>query len=113
MSFKTEKHLLDDGKDKDVTPNLSKSLSNDDIKSKYDEDELYDKNDIANSSKSTHSEEDIDFSEAFMNLDLDDLDKFDASLSTCLGDLFPVANKIDAPAIYNKHKVLSSLLTLK
>jgi hypothetical protein len=39
-----------------------------------------------------------------MNLDLDDLDKFGASLSTCLGDLFPVASKIDAPAIYIKDK---------
>jgi hypothetical protein len=31
MSFITEKYLLDDGKDKEGMPNLSKSLSNDDI----------------------------------------------------------------------------------
>jgi hypothetical protein len=104
MSTSTEHDLLDVGKDKEGTPDLSKSVSNDDIESEYDEDELYDENDIATSSKSTPSEEDIAFSEAFMNLDLDDLDKFDASMSTSLGELFPVASKMDAPAIYIKDK---------
>jgi hypothetical protein len=32
-----------------------------------------------------------------MNIVLDDLDKFDASMSTCLGDLFPVASESEAP----------------
>jgi hypothetical protein len=93
MSFSTEKDLMDDGKDKEVTPNLSKTLSNDDIESEYEEDELYDENDITFSPKITHFEEDIAFNKAFMNIDLDDLDKFEASLSSCLGDLFHVARK--------------------
>jgi hypothetical protein len=77
---------LGDGQDKEGTPDLSKSLSNDDIEYEYDEDKLYyNENDIATSSKSTPSEEYIAFTETFMNLDLDDLDQFDASLSTCLG----------------------------
>jgi hypothetical protein len=79
-------------------------LSNADIESEYEEDELYDEDDIAISSKSTHSEEDIAFTKAFMNLDLDALDKVDACLSTCIRDLFHVASKIDAPATYIKDK---------
>jgi hypothetical protein len=39
-----------------------------------------------------------------MNIDLDDLDKFEASLSSCLGDLFPVARKSEASTIYIKDK---------
>lgn len=104
MSISTENVLLDDGKDKEGTPDLSKSFSNDDIESEYAEDELYNDNDIATSSKSTPSEEDISFTKAFMNLDFDDLDKFDASLSTCLGELIPVSSKTDAPAIYIEDK---------
>jgi hypothetical protein len=45
---------------------------------------------------------DIVFIEAFMQLNFDDLDKYDASPSTCLSELFHVASKIDAPAIYIK-----------
>ena len=37
-------------------------------------------------------------------MDLDDLDKFEASLSSCLGDLFPVARESEAPVIYIKDK---------
>jgi hypothetical protein len=40
----------------------------------YEEGKLYNENDIALSPKLTHSEEDIVFTEAFMNIDLDDLD---------------------------------------
>jgi hypothetical protein len=85
MYTNIEDELLDDGTDKEVMPNLSKSLSSDDIESEYDEDELYDKNDIATSSKSTPSEEDIAFTKAFMNIDLYDLDNFDDCMSTSLG----------------------------
>jgi hypothetical protein len=102
MTTSTEKKLLDDVKDKEGMTDLSKSLSNDDIESKYYEDEFYNENDITTSPKSTPSEKDIAFTEAFMNLDLYDLDKFDGSLSTCLGELFHVASKTYGPAIYIK-----------
>jgi hypothetical protein len=41
--------------------------------------------------------EDIAFTEAFMKIDLYDFDKFDASMSSCLEDLFPLASKTEAP----------------
>ena len=105
MSTSTEKDLLDDGQDKEGTPDLSKSLSNNDIEFEHDKNELVKENDIDASSKETPSEEDIAFTKAFMSLDLDDLDKFEASLSTfALGELFPVASKCNEPAIFIKDK---------
>jgi hypothetical protein len=40
MSISTEKDLLDDGKNKEGTPYLSKSLSKEDIESEYDEEKF-------------------------------------------------------------------------
>jgi hypothetical protein len=37
-----------------------------------------------------------------MDLDLDDLDNFDAIMHTSLGDLFPTASKTDEPIVYIK-----------
>ena len=104
MSTTIEKDMLDVDKDKEGTPNLSKYLSDEYMESEYEEDEFYDENDIALSPKITHSEEDIAFTESFMNIDLDDLDKLEASLSSCLGDLFHVARESEAPVIYIKDK---------
>jgi hypothetical protein len=104
MSTSTEKDLLDDGKDKEGTPNLSKYLSNFEIESQNEEDEPNHENDITLSPKITHSEEDIAFTEAFINIDLDDLDKFEAGLSSCLGDLFCVSRESEVHAIYIKEK---------
>ena len=39
-----------------------------------------------------------------MNADLDDLDEFEASLSSCLEDFFPNARKTEAPVIDIKDK---------
>jgi hypothetical protein len=39
-----------------------------------------------------------------MNVELDDLDEFEASLSSCLEDLFPNARKIETPVIYIKDR---------
>jgi hypothetical protein len=50
------------------------------------------------------SEEDIAFTKAFMNIYLDDLENFGACMSTSFGELFPVASKSYAPAIYIKYK---------
>jgi hypothetical protein len=97
MSTNTENELLDDGISKEGT-HLSKPLSNDDVESKYDEDEPIDDHDIATSSKSTPSEEDIVFIKSFMNIDLCDSYNFDGHMSTSLGELFHVASKLYAPA---------------
>jgi hypothetical protein len=40
-----------------------------------------------------NSKEDVTFIEAFTNIDLDDLNEFEASLSSCLDDVFHVARK--------------------
>lgn len=37
-------------------------------------------------------------------MELDDLDEFEASLGSCLDDLFPDARKTEAPVIYIKDK---------
>jgi hypothetical protein len=74
------------------------------MESEYGEDELYNEDDSPLSPKMTHSEEYIAFTEAFMNIDLDDLDKFEASMSSYLGDLFVVARESEAPVIYIKDK---------
>lgn len=39
-----------------------------------------------------------------MNMELDDLDELEASLGSCLDDLFPDARKTKAPVIYIKDK---------
>jgi hypothetical protein len=39
-----------------------------------------------------------------MNVELDDLDVFEASLGFCLDDLFPHARKTEAPLIYIEDK---------
>lgn len=86
MFINAETELLNDSIDREGTPNLYMSLSNDDVESEYDKDEIYDLNDPSSSSKIT--EEDIAFSKAFMSMDLNDLDKFEASMNTALGELF-------------------------
>ena len=42
------------------------------------------------------------FGRAFMDMDLDDLDNFDVIVHTSLGELFPVASKINEPIVYIK-----------
>ena len=96
MSINTETELLGDGTDEVGTPDSSSPLSNDDV------DELYDCNDPASSSKFT--KEDLAFSKAFMSMDLDDLDKLEASMNTTLGELFSVAREAYESAIYIKDK---------
>jgi hypothetical protein len=56
------------------------------------------------SPKISHSKKDSIFTENFMNTELDDLDEFEASLSSCLEDFFPDARKTKAPVIYIKDK---------
>jgi hypothetical protein len=109
MSTNTENELLDDVISKEGT---HLSMSNDDVESKYDGDEPIDDHDIATSSKSTPSEEDIVFTKSFMNIDLYDLYNFDARMSTSLGELFHVASKSYAPTVYIKIKAMSSMLIL-
>jgi hypothetical protein len=102
MSTSTENVLLDDGIAKEGTSNLSNSLSNDDIESEYHEDKIYDENDIVTSSKSILSGEDNAITEAFMSMDLDEFDNFEASMNTSLGELFLVNSESYASAIYIK-----------
>jgi hypothetical protein len=59
-------------------------------------------NDPASSSKIT--EEYISFPKAFMSMDLNELDKFEASMKTALGELFHVASESYEYAIYIKDK---------
>jgi hypothetical protein len=105
MSTSTENDLVDSEQDKEGTPNLSKSLSNNEIEFEIESDN---ENDIATSSKKAHSKEDIAFSKAFMSLDidnLDELDKFETSLNDfALENLFPTASKSNEPAICIKDK---------
>jgi hypothetical protein len=42
----------------------------------------------------------VAFGRAFMDMDLGDLDNFDATAHTSLRDLFPIASKSDEPIIY-------------
>jgi hypothetical protein len=104
MSTSNEKDLLDVDKDKECTPNLSKSMFDEHMESEFEDGELYNEKDNSLSPKISNNKEDGIFNKAFMNVKLDDLDEFEASLSSCLDDLFLDARKVEAPVIYIKDK---------
>jgi hypothetical protein len=102
MSTSNENDLLYVDKDKEGTPDLSNSMSDENLESEFEDDEPYNENDKSLSPKISNCKEDSIFTKAFMNAELDDLDEFEASLSSCLDDLFPDARKTEAPVIYIK-----------
>jgi hypothetical protein len=104
MSTTIENDLLDIDKDKDGSPDLSKSLFDEHMESKYKEYKLYNEDDSLLSPKVANAKEDGTFTETFMNMELDDLDEFEASLGSCLDDLFHVARETEAPMIHIKDK---------
>jgi hypothetical protein len=104
MSTSNEKDLFYVDKDKEGAPDLSKFMFDKHMESKFEDDELYNKNDSSLSPKILNHKEDGIFTETFMNVELDDLDVFEASLGFCLDDLFPHARKTEAPLIYIEDK---------
>jgi hypothetical protein len=91
-------------KDNKGMPDLSKSMYDEHMESKSEDDELYNENDSSLSPKISNAKEDGIFTKTFMNIELDDLDEFETSLGSCLDDLFHDAIKTEAPVIYIKDK---------
>ena len=61
MSTSNERDLLDVDKDKEDTPDLSNSMSDENMESEFEHDELYDEHDKSLSPKISHSKEDSIF----------------------------------------------------
>jgi hypothetical protein len=84
-------------RDKEVTPDLSKSPSIDKVGSELEEIECFDDCEF-------ESEEDAIFVRAFMYGSLEDLDKPDDYKNLSLDEFFPPARKSNGSAIYIKDK---------
>jgi hypothetical protein len=94
MPNDTRNELLDKNVDDEETPDLSDSSSRTVEPSR--------ETIITNASKSIFPHDCAAFSRAFVDMDLDDLDKFDALIHTSLRNLFPIASKDDEPIIFIK-----------
>jgi hypothetical protein len=96
MSSGSENELSVDDTDEVGTPVSSRPFSDSRL------DDLYDCNDPASSSKFT--KEDAAFTKAFLEMDLDDLDKFKESMELAIGEFFHVDHESYESAIYIKDK---------
>ena len=99
MSSGTENEPSDDDMVEVGTPVSSRPFSDSGL------DDLYDCNDPASSSKFT--KEDAAFSKAFIEMDLDDIDKFKESMELAIGEFFyvdPASYEPFESAIYIKDK---------
>jgi hypothetical protein len=98
LSVHIDSNLSRASRDKEVTPDLSKSPSIDKVGSELDEIEFSDDCEI-------ESEEDAILARVFLYGSLEDLDKLDDYKNISLDDFFPAASKFNGSAIYIKNKV--------
>ena len=96
MSSCSENELSVDDMDEVGTPVSSRPFSDSRLH------DLYDCNDLASSSKFTKA--DAAFTKAFLEMDLDDIDKFKESMELAIGEFYQVDHESYEPAIYIKDK---------
>jgi hypothetical protein len=106
MPADTRNELLDDNVDGEDTPDLSDSSSNRTVEPSRE-------TIITNAYKSILPHDCAAFGRAFIYMNLDDLDKFDAIIHTSLGNLFHIASKTYEPIVFIKDSAYDFLLKLK